>query len=370
MVHDVQPSPSNAISRSAPPASRKVRRYWSKQEPPTETTGGFLYSPITRPYILETAYGHDAVEPYRHSQTWGWDILVDRHLAGHRIQRVLSLCCGFGHAERILVPRLPDLLECRALDIAPGAVSAAQRLANDAGIANLHYEVSDLNSYAWEPEQYDLVIANGALHHLCNLEEVLAGVRKTLKPGGLFSSCECVGPNYQDHSPRQLELINSAAFLIPQELRLRTGHAWHHHPRIFRTLSRLYIAALREDQPQWSRWKQAVARIARAMVTRPAFDFGVVHISPKSLYLQTDPSECIRSADVLPIVRKTFPTAEIRPMGGGLLEFALDEQFYEKFDSSNERHRRDFEFLCDMERHYMSTGEIGSDFVLIIAQRD
>jgi SAM-dependent methyltransferase len=370
MVHDVHPGSSNSISSSTPPHSRKVRTYWSKQEPPTETTGGFLYSPITRPYILETAYGHDAVAPYRNSQTWAWDILVDRHLAGRRIQRVLSLCCGFGLAERILVPRLPDLVECLALDIAPGAVSAAQRLANDAGIANLRYEVADLNAYAWEPEQYDLVIANGALHHLSNLEEILAGVRKTLKPGGLFSSCEYVGPSYQDHSPRQLELINSAAFLIPPELRLRTGVAWHHHPSIFRTISRLYVAALREDRPQWSRWKQVVARATRAVVSRPAFDFGVVHISPKSLHLKTDPSECIRSADVLPIVRQTFPTVEIRPMGGGLLEFALDAQFYQRFDASNERHRRDFQFLCDMERHYMATGEIGSDFALIIAQRD
>jgi len=370
MVHDVRPGSSNAIPSSAPPPSQKVRRYWSKQEPPTETTGGFLYSPITRPYILETAYGHDAVEPYRHSQTWAWDILVDRLLAGHRIQRVLSLCCGFGHAERILVPRLPDLVECRALDIAPGAVSAAQRLANDAGIANLHYEVADLNAYAWDPEQYDLVIANGALHHLSNLEEVLTGVRKTLKPGGLFYSCEYIGPSYQDHSPRQLELINSAAFMVPPELRLRTGVAWHHHPSIFRTISRLYLAALREDQPQWSGWKHVVARATRAVVRRPAFDFGVVHISPKSLHLKRDPSECIRSADVLPIVRQTFPAAEIRPMGGGLLEFALDLQFYQRFDASNERHRRDFEFLCDMERHYMATGEIGSDFAFIIAQRD
>lgn len=51
--------------------------------------------------------------------------------------------------------------------------------------------------------------------------------------------------------------------------------------------------------------------------------------------------------------------AEIRPMGGGLLEFALDMRFYEQYDRSNDRHRRDFELICDVERHYMATGEIG-----------
>jgi SAM-dependent methyltransferase len=348
-------------------SSAKVPRFWSEREPPTESTGGFLYSPITRPYILETAFGRDAVEPYRHSSTWAWDILMDRYLAGRRVRQVLSLCCGFGLAERILLPRLPEVTDCCALDIAPGAIAMARRLAADAGITTARYEVADLNVYAWEPDRYDLVIANGSLHHLSNLEDVLAGVRKTLKPGGVFVSCECVGPNYQDHSPRQLELINAAAFLIPPGLRARTGISWHRHAAIFRALTRLHTAAARKDQPHWPGWKRLVARATRAVARRPAFDFGVVHISPKSHLLRADPSECVRSSDVLPLVRRFFPAAEIRPMGGGLLEFALDARFYERFDESNECHRRDFAMVCDVERHYMATGEIGSDFAIVIA---
>lgn len=347
--------------------SAKVPRFWSGRKPPTETTGGFVYSPITRPYILETAYGQDAVERYRHSSTWGWDILVDRYLAGRAIRRVLSLCCGFGLAERILLPRLPEVTECRGIDIAPGAIAVARRLAADAGLTSVRYEVADINAYAWEPEGYDLVVANGALHHLSHLEEVLAGVRKTLKPGGAFVSCECVGQNYQDHSPRQLELINAAAFLVPPELRARTGIPLHRHPTIFRALARLHTAAACKDRPHWPEWKRLAARATRCLSRRPAFDFGVVYISPKPYYLRADPSECVRSSDVLPLVRRFFPAAEIRPMGGSLLEFALDARFYEQFDASNERHRRDFALVCDVERHYMSTGEIGSDFAIIFA---
>ena len=55
------------------------------------------------------------------------------------------------------------------------------------------------------------------------------------------------------------------------------------------------------------------------------------------------------------------------PLGGGLLEFSLDARFYERFDEGNECHRRDFALVCDLERHYMSTGEIGSDFAIVIA---
>jgi SAM-dependent methyltransferase len=350
-------------------AARKVQGFWSKKEPPTETSGGYLYSRITRPYIIEMAFGRETAERYRRSSTWGWDILVDRYLAKRRIQKVLSLCCGFGLTERILIPRLPEVTECLALDIAPGAVSRARQLATDAGIMNVKYEVQDLNAFEWQESYYDLIIANGALHHLRNLEGVLAGVRKALKPGGLFHSCECVGPNYQDHAPRQLELINASAFLVPPELRSRTGIVWHRHPRIFRALSRIHAAVARGDQPYWAGWKKKVAGVARTVLRRPDFDFGVVHISPKAHYLRTDPSECVRSADVLKVVLQTFPEAEIRPMGGALLEYALDQKFYEKFDEENEAHKKDFDLICRLEQGFMTTGEIGNDFALIYAQR-
>lgn len=369
-MDDVQCSSSNLLSKHMTPDSVKVREFWSERKPPTEITGGYLYSPITRPYIIKTAYDQDASDTYSHSSTWAWDIFIDRYLSGRCVKRVLSLSCGFGVAERILLSKLPEITDLLALDIAPGAIATAQRLANEAGFTNVRYEVADLNSYAWPVGEYDLVVANGSLHHLSNLEDVLAGVHKALKSGGVFFSCEYVGPNYMDHSPRQLELINSTAFIISPALRARTGLSWHHHPRIFNALNRLYTAVAREDQPHWSSWKKLVARATRSVVRKPEFDFGVVHISPKSHLLRTDPSECVRSSDVLPLVRRFFPEVEIRQMGGGILEFALDACFYEKYDPHNEHHQSDFDLACDIERHYMATGEIGSDFALIIAQLD
>lgn len=367
-VNDIE-ADCRSVSSPGASASQKVQGFWSKKEPPTETSGGYLYSPITRPYIIETAFGRETTERYRGSFTWAWDVLVDRYLAGRSIQKVLSLCCGFGLSERILIPRLPEVTECLALDIAPGAISKATQLATEAGIRNVRYEVADLNAYAWRESYYDLIIANGALHHIRNLEGVLAGVRKALKPDGLFYSSECVGPNYQDHAPRQLELINATAFLVPPELRSRTGIIWHRHPRLFRVLTRMYAAATREDQPYWAGWKRRVAGVGRVILRRPDFDFGVVHISPKPHYLRTDPSECVRSSDVLKVVRQNFPEAEIRPLGGALLEFALDQKFYEKFDEENESHRKNFDLICRLEQHFMATGEIGNDFALIYAHR-
>ncbi len=361
----------SSVGRIALPdtsSNQKTRDFWSRQAPPTEATGGYLYSPVTRPYILETAFGQEVSERYRDSPTWGWDILFDRYLPRHGVRNVLSLCCGFGHAERIAMSRLPEA-QCLALDIAPGAIDVARRLAAEAGIANVRYEVASLDEYEWKPEQYDLVIANGALHHLTNLEVILPGIRNALRPGGVLVSSEFVGPNYQDHSPRQIELINAASFLVPRELRSRTGLSWQSHPRIFRALTRLHMAAARDEQPGWAPWKKRVAKIMRSLLSRPAVDFGMVHISPKDHLLRTDPSECIRSADVVPALKTAFPDAEILPMGGGLLEFCLDPKFYEKFDFRNDTHVADFHLLCELERHYMRTGEIGSDFAYMVARK-
>jgi SAM-dependent methyltransferase len=358
---------SNSIENSAARGSKKVEEFWSNQAPPTAADGGYLYSPITRPYILETAFGAKIAKQYLGSDTWATDILIERYLAGHDVKRVLSLCCGFGHAERALMPRLPSGAQCLALDIAPGAVEAARRLAEESGVTNVQYEVADLNTYKWIPGEFDLILANGALHHLTNLEQVLSGVRDALKPGGVFFSVEFVGPNYQDHTIRQLELINLAAFMVPRDLRARTGSTLSNHPSLFRALSRLHTAAARPEQPKWPAWKKRAAKVMRAVTRRRELDFGVVHISPKAHLLKVDPSECIRSADVIPVIKSVFPEAEVRPMGGGLLEFCLDPLFYEKFSARNPRHVANYEFICAAEKHYMKTGEIGSDFAIIAA---
>jgi ubiquinone/menaquinone biosynthesis C-methylase UbiE len=65
----------------------------------------------------------------------------------------------------------------------------------------MEHSAAYLNDYDWKPSGYDLVIANGALHHIKNLEGVLDGMRRTLKPGGLLYVCEYIGTS---HSPCKL----------------------------------------------------------------------------------------------------------------------------------------------------------------------
>jgi hypothetical protein len=99
-------------------------------------------------------------------------------------------------------------------------------------------------------------------------------------------------------------------------------------------------------------------------------DFGVVYRSPKEYLLRTDPSECVRSSEIVEIVRSRFPSAEIRPFGGGILQHALDQNFYDHFDPTNKRHVALLHMLFDLERALMEMAEIGPENAFIFAKTE
>lgn len=346
----------------------QVADYWSRIEPIPDAPC-FYTSPITRPYIIERAFGQQFVESHKNDSAFAVNLFAELYLKQRNVQSVLSLCCGFGYVERQLISKLGTIKECIGIDIAEGALAIARQRALDEGHNTLKYEVADLNNYNWPHQKYDLVIANGALHHIKNLEEVFAGIRQSLNPGGLLFACEYVGPAYMDHSTRQLEIINAASFLVPPELRARTGRPVINE-RLFRLLSRVQVVANKKEQADWPKWKKLVARVGRAIFHRDEskFNFGVVHISHKSHLLRVDPSECVRSDEIIPLARKYFSDLEVRPFGGGVLQHALDARFYENFDETNPTHVSTFEALCQLERHFMKTGEIGLENAFLIAR--
>jgi SAM-dependent methyltransferase len=225
----------------------KVASRWSKYEPSRNSTG--FYNPsILRPYFIEMAYGKEFVDEYKDNPFASEDLFIKTYLQGKRVQSSLSICCGYGEIERHFVKRMNCVRHCIAVDIAPGALQAARERSTAEGLDCIQYECADLNCYPWPKEEYDLVISNGALHHLGNLESVFAGIRHTLKPGGVLYACEYVGPSY--HAPRQLELINACAFLVPPELRARRGILIPlKFKRTIRFLSRIHAAANQKPQP-------------------------------------------------------------------------------------------------------------------------
>jgi peptidoglycan/xylan/chitin deacetylase (PgdA/CDA1 family)/SAM-dependent methyltransferase len=240
--------------------------------------------------------------------------------------KCLSICCGTGQVERILA-KLNVAKKIIGIDIAPGAVAKAIQRAKDENISNIDYFVYDLNKDDFGEDEYDIIWANGALHHIEDLDSVIPMLYKSLKRGGFLISNEYVGPKYQQIPQRQQEIINAVKHIIPPELRLKSqfekydtfGQIWQHTP--------------------------------------------IKH------FLETDPSECINSNNIIPLLRKYFDDVEVKYFNGSILFYLLDSTFYENFDINNQNHRRLLEMLFNVEDTLIETGEIARDNAHIICTK-
>ncbi len=88
-------------------------------------------------------------------------------------------------------------LRVTAFDASPVGLDKARRLADSRGVS-VDYHLADITAWDWTAERYDLVaaiffqFADPALR-----AEIFAGIRQTLKPGGLLL--------LQGYRPKQLE---------------------------------------------------------------------------------------------------------------------------------------------------------------------
>lgn len=78
---------------------------------------------------------------------------------------------------------------------------------------------ADLNFVQLPAATYDAVWSSGCLHHIVNLEQLLAQVERALKPGGLFAIRDYVGERRMRFAPARLARINAALRQVPARFR-------------------------------------------------------------------------------------------------------------------------------------------------------
>ncbi len=175
--------------------------------------------------------------------------------------RGLSLGCGDGALERDLLSKglCTTLL---GLDISPRALELAREQALAEGWSEVQYARADLDQLRLEPESFEAVFVHQALHHVRELETCLRQVRHALTPGGIFYLDEYVGPS---------------------------RHEW-----------RRELLAAAEDA-----YRQLPRRVRRRRRLQLPVDW-------------RDPSEAVRSAEIVPLVAELFDVRERRDYGGNL----------------------------------------------------
>src|SRR5262245_8704276 len=168
--------------------------------------------------------------------------------------RIFSPGCGRADKELHLAAAFPDR-EFVAMDITPEILELARAAAERRGLRNLRFFQGDFNALELEPRSFDLVLGLGSIHHVEALERFWDEVRRALRPGGALLAQEYVGPNrFQWDEAQVREGSRVLAELVPDE------HKVHH---------------------------RAVAPVDLAVL------------------LADDPSEAVRSRDILPTLRQS-----------------------------------------------------------------
>ncbi|MCW5768790.1 MAG: class I SAM-dependent methyltransferase [Phycisphaeraceae bacterium] len=98
--------------------------------------------------------------------------------------RVVDVGCGKGLAMVHLAARFPRS-EFQGVDLSRVAIEAGMREASSRGLGNVRLVTGDVTSFGQSGE-FDLVTAFDAIHDQSRPAEVLANIRRILRPGGLF----------------------------------------------------------------------------------------------------------------------------------------------------------------------------------------
>lgn len=148
---------------------------------------------------------------------WPLDALapmLGTHAAG------VSFGCGDGTLERWL--RRRDI--CRtmtALDISERSLDVARQRAREEGIDEILYRTGDFNALEIPEGAYGAAFFQQSLHHVENLEGTLEAVARCLTPRGLLYLDEYVGPSRSEWNRALLEDADAVYRALPRSVRRR-----------------------------------------------------------------------------------------------------------------------------------------------------
>jgi ubiquinone/menaquinone biosynthesis C-methylase UbiE len=281
----------------------------------------------------------------------------------------LSLGCGRGRIERLWAER-QAFKTCDAFDISPKAIDQAREQAKKAGFNNIQYAVSDINHIELPVHQYDTAWAVSSAHHFMNLDHVFFQVSRALKPEGIFILHEYIGANHFQFADRQRQVIEACFNLLPDQYRLLpaaekdaivspslSDTTQDYRRLISRTADMIRDGSFLSTMGRYWRRRKAI-RGGNRPVKETTFP-------TLNAVISVDPSEAVRSAEIIPILKTYFDIVEFRPLGGSILQFLLANIAMNFQDETGEKF---LEIFIDLEDTLMECGDLESDFAFIICR--
>jgi ubiquinone/menaquinone biosynthesis C-methylase UbiE len=232
--------------------------------------------------------------------------LVEKYFKGRSNIRMLSPGCGVGVKE-LQFAKISAFERIDGFDIAPARIQEAQKRSAALGLSNTNFFVGDIYDLKVE-EKYDILLFDSCLHHFDNLDVLLEKVKTYLKPDGLLVIVEFTGPNRYQYTAGHVKKCNEALKLIPKT-------------------HRVFLKSSLVKQRVWA----------------PGYI---------RMYL-SDPSEGIRSGEILQAIYKQFNVVEEKKLGGDLLAPVLKGTVHHYIGNENSNHILDK--LFEFENRYLKT---------------
>jgi SAM-dependent methyltransferase len=140
-------------------------------------------------------------------------------LKGRAFERGLSIGCGVGNLEREAIRREV----CKKIDAFDGSVHSlrvARRSAENEGFADrIHYFASDFNHPVLPRDTYDIVFFNQSLHHVGKLEKLYRALLMAMKRDAVLYLDEYIGPSRTQWSDALIAPHRVAFAALPAEVR-------------------------------------------------------------------------------------------------------------------------------------------------------
>jgi SAM-dependent methyltransferase len=261
--------------------------------------------------------------------------------------------------------------QCDAADLSKRSIERARTLAAEQGFDHIHYFVADSNRMALLANTYDAIWISAAMHHFEALEEICRQMREALKPGGLLILYEYIGPNRFQFPARQKEVANLCLQLLPERYR---AYSMKPRPALakrpgrksgYRWLMRRVFDKLQDGTLLSTTQRYLELRLA-AMKSRAPEKAAIDFPSARAV-MADDPSEAIRSADILGVLQENFEILEKRDWGGNIVQFLL-HGIAGNFSDEDVCSQDLVRMLLEIEDTLIKCGEFKSDFTYIVAQ--
>ena len=250
------------------------------------------------------------------------DYVVKKYFDGRSGLKMLSLGSGIASHEMAFARHdCFSLVKC--IDFSENKLRRAEHMAREEGLANMVFEPADINHYHFSRGAWDMVLFHSSLHHLRNVDQLIPGVKNSLKQGGYLIINEYTGPNRLQVSKSRIRLTNRILReYIPAKFRTRYN-----------------------------------TRLVKNRVSGP----GILRV------MLSDPSEAVESEKILPSIHANFDIVEEKKIGGDILMYLFKDIAHHFLESSEEKQTILGKVFL-MEDKFI--GEHGSDFIFGVYRKD